>query len=63
MPPPVLPSVIAALSLSVAGAVATPATYDAIVIGSGIGGLSAGALLARYGKSVLVCEAHTIPGG
>ena len=62
--PPVLPSVIAALSLSVAGAVATPtATYDAIVIGSGIGGLSAGALLARYGKSVLVCEAHTIPGG
>ena len=39
------------------------ATYDAIVIGSGIGGLSAGALLARYGKSVLVCEAHTIAGG
>jgi carotene isomerase len=36
---------------------------DAIVIGSGIGGLVAGALLARYGKQVLVCESHAIPGG
>ncbi|MGG6266825.1 phytoene desaturase family protein [Leptolyngbya sp. AN10] len=36
---------------------------DAIVIGSGIGGLVAGALLARYGKSVIVCESHTIAGG
>lgn len=36
---------------------------DVIVIGSGIGGLVAGALLARYGKQVLVCESHTIPGG
>lgn len=36
---------------------------DIIVIGSGIGGLVAGALLARYGKSVIVCESHTIPGG
>jgi phytoene dehydrogenase-like protein len=36
---------------------------DIIVIGSGIGGLSAAALLARYGKRVLVCESHTIPGG
>lgn len=38
-------------------------TADVIVIGSGIGGLVAGALLARYGKSVIVCESHTIPGG
>lgn len=37
--------------------------YDVVVIGSGIGGLVAGALLARYGKQVLVCESHTIPGG
>lgn len=36
---------------------------DVIVVGSGIGGLSAGALLARYGKQVLICESHTIPGG
>lgn len=37
--------------------------FDVIVIGSGIGGLVAGALLARYGKRVIVCESHTIPGG
>lgn len=36
---------------------------DVIIIGSGIGGLSAAALLARYGKRVIVCESHTIPGG
>ncbi|MBW4525642.1 MAG: NAD(P)/FAD-dependent oxidoreductase [Phormidium tanganyikae FI6-MK23] len=36
---------------------------DVIVIGSGIGGLVTGALLARYGKSVIVCESHSIPGG
>lgn len=36
---------------------------DVIVIGSGIGGLSAAALLSRYGKRVVVCESHTIPGG
>jgi carotene isomerase len=38
-------------------------SYDAIVIGSGIGGLTAAALLARYGKRVLVCESHAIAGG
>ena len=38
-------------------------TLEVIIIGSGIGGLTAGALLARYGKKVLVCESHTIPGG
>ena len=37
--------------------------YDVIVIGSGIGGLCSGALLALGGKKVLVCEAHTTPGG
>lgn len=36
---------------------------DIIIIGSGLGGLVAGALLARYGKSVIICESHTIPGG
>lgn len=38
-------------------------TADVIVIGSGIGGLSCAALLARYGFEVVVCESHTIPGG
>jgi phytoene dehydrogenase-like protein len=36
---------------------------DVIVIGSGIGGLCCGALLARYGFKVTLCESHTIPGG
>ncbi|MDB9331998.1 NAD(P)/FAD-dependent oxidoreductase [Nodularia spumigena CS-591/04] len=36
---------------------------DVIVIGSGIGGLCAAGLLARYGKQVIVCESHAIPGG
>jgi phytoene dehydrogenase-like protein len=36
---------------------------DIIVIGSGIGGLSCAALLARYGFEVTVCESHSIPGG
>ncbi len=36
---------------------------DVIVIGSGIGGLTAAALLARYGRQVIVCESHTIAGG
>ncbi len=36
---------------------------DIIVIGSGIGGLTTAALLARAGKSVLVLEQHDRPGG
>jgi phytoene dehydrogenase-like protein len=36
---------------------------DVIVIGSGIGGLSCAALLARYGFDVTVCESHSIAGG
>ncbi|MEA5525683.1 phytoene desaturase family protein [Nodularia spumigena] len=38
-------------------------SQDVIVIGSGIGGLCAASLLARYGKRVIVCESHTIAGG
>ena len=36
---------------------------DVIVVGSGIGGLTVGSLLARYGYQVLICESHGIPGG
>lgn len=36
---------------------------DAIVIGSGISGLTTAGLLARCGKRVLVVEQHTIAGG
>ena len=39
-------------------------TWDAIVVGSGIGGLASAALLSRYaGKRVLVLERHYVPGG
>lgn len=37
--------------------------YDTIVIGAGLGGLTAGAKLATAGQDVLVLEKHTIPGG
>ncbi|MDZ8051367.1 MAG: phytoene desaturase family protein [Aulosira sp. ZfuVER01] len=36
---------------------------DVVVIGSGVGGLSCAALLARYGFDVIVCESHSIAGG
>ena len=37
--------------------------YDIIVVGGGLGGLTAGAKLAREGKKVLLIEQHSQPGG
>ncbi len=42
---------------------APPGTYDAVVIGAGLGGLSAAAAFARQGFKVLVLEQHSVPGG
>jgi prolycopene isomerase len=37
--------------------------YDAIVVGSGMGGLTCATYLARRGLNVLVCEKESRPGG
>jgi len=37
--------------------------YDVIIIGSGLGGLTAGAKLAKEGRKILLIEQHSIPGG
>ena len=42
---------------------ASDGPWDAIVIGSGVGGMSCAAALARYGRRVLVLERHYLPGG
>lgn len=39
------------------------ASTEVVIIGSGIGGLCCGALLARYGYDVVICESHSIAGG
>ena len=48
---------------SATSAAATNDEWDAVVVGSGIGGLSCAAILANAGKRVLVCEAHDRAGG
>jgi prolycopene isomerase len=37
--------------------------FDVVIIGAGLGGLSAAGYLAKAGKKVLVLEHHTVPGG
>jgi prolycopene isomerase len=38
-------------------------TYDVVIIGAGLGGLTTAGYLVKQGKRVLVLEQHTIPGG
>ncbi len=38
-------------------------TWDAIIIGSGLGGMTTACLLAKAGRKVLLLERHTVPGG
>jgi prolycopene isomerase len=37
--------------------------YDCVIVGGGLSGLCCGALLARAGRRVLVCEKQQTPGG
>ncbi len=37
--------------------------YDVVVVGAGLGGLSAATRLAKGGKKVLLLERHNVPGG
>jgi len=37
--------------------------WDVIIVGSGLGGMTSGALLAKAGKRVLILERHYVPGG
>ncbi|HSH09298.1 MAG TPA: NAD(P)/FAD-dependent oxidoreductase [Oceanipulchritudo sp.] len=38
-------------------------SYDAVIIGAGLSGLSAGIRLSQFFQRVLIVEGHTIPGG
>jgi prolycopene isomerase len=42
---------------------ALQSTYDVVIVGGGIGGLTSGALLAKEGKRVLIVEQEEQPGG
>lgn len=50
-------------SLSFYGTKSPQRVWDYLVIGSGMGGMTAATLLAKMGKRVLVLEQHYIPGG
>eukprot|EP00980_Cylindrotheca_fusiformis_P019091 scaffold6440_cov124-Cylindrotheca_fusiformis.AAC.5 len=51
-------------SQAISGTSSIPSdSYDVLVVGSGIGGLSCAAMLSYYGYSVAVLESHYAPGG
>ena len=37
--------------------------YDVVVIGAGLGGLTAATILTQSGKRTLLLERHNVPGG
>ena len=37
--------------------------FDAVIVGAGLGGLSAATYLAKAGKKVMLLEKHNVPGG
>ena len=41
----------------------TQSPLEVLIIGSGIGGLSAGIILARLGYRVVIIEGNSLPGG
>jgi phytoene dehydrogenase-like protein len=45
------------------GSILAENEYDVVIVGSGIGGLSCGALLAKRGLKVLIAEQHYLAGG
>lgn len=53
----------AALRAPVSQSTRRDGSSDIVIVGAGIGGLSAGALLAKYGYQVTVVESHTRIGG
>lgn len=60
---PTVPPSRHASKLLAAASDTVPEEADVVVIGSGLAGLSCGALLAHCDKSVVVLESHDAPGG
>lgn len=59
-----LPATVTATPAEQSTDLRTPSSeYDVVIVGSGIGGLSCAAMLAKYGYSVCVFESHYAPGG
>ena len=53
----------AQMPVKYSSALAAVKDYDAIIIGSGLGGMTTAAFMVRYGKKVLLLEQHDVPGG